>query len=93
MSTISGTVDYTGTLTKGMRLDLRSQSGGVHCTVSGSTGFAFTGSTFSGQVKVDPAFGLQTTNTSRREVRGTVGDGSAVVVLRGFSGDVVLTKK
>jgi DUF4097 and DUF4098 domain-containing protein YvlB len=93
LSNISGTVDYTGTLTKGGRLDLRSQSGGVKCTFSGSTGFSFTGSTFSGQVKVDPAFGLQTTNTSRREVRGTVGDGSAVVVLRAFSGDVVLTKK
>jgi Toastrack DUF4097 len=93
LSTISGTVDYTGTVTKGGRLDLRSQSGGVKGTLSGSTGFSFTGSTFSGQVKIDPAFGLQTTNMSRREVRGTVGDGSAVVVLRGFSGDVVLTKK
>jgi len=93
LSSLSGSVDYAGALAKGMRLDVRCQSGDVKCTLSGSTGFTFTGSTFSGQVRVDPGFGMQTTNPSRRETRGTVGDGSAVVVLRGFSGDVVLTKK
>ena len=93
IGTVSGGVEFDGTLTRNGRYDLTSHSGGVRMTTHGNVGFELTASTFSGQVRVDPPGDLKVRQSSRRETRGTVGDGSAVVNATTFSGDVVIVRK
>jgi len=93
LKSLSGSVDYTGPLTKNGRYELQTHSGNVHVTITGSVGFELQASTFSGQVRLDPPLELQRSTMTRKSARGTVGDGSAVVTATAFSGDVVITKK
>ena len=93
LKSLSGSVDYTGPLTKNGRYELQTHSGNVHVTITGSVGFELQASTFSGQVRLDPPLELQRATMTRKSARGTVGDGSAVVTATAFSGDVVITKK
>jgi DUF4097 and DUF4098 domain-containing protein YvlB len=93
LKSLSGSVDYTGPLTKSGRYELQTHSGNVHVTITGSVGFELQASTFSGQVRLDPPLELQRSTMTRKSARGTVGDGSAVVTATAFSGDVVITKK
>jgi DUF4097 and DUF4098 domain-containing protein YvlB len=105
----SGDLEYTGTLAKGGRYSLNSHSGGIRLTISGPTGFEFSGGSFSGSIRAD-ADGSVTTGRSNRatfngRTRGrggrmngealqtTFGDGSAVVTARTFSGDIILVKR
>jgi len=93
LKSLSGSVDYTGPLTKNGRYELQTHSGNVHVTITGSVGFELQASTFSGQVRLDPPLELQRSTMTRKSARGTVGDGSAVVTATAFSGNVVITKK
>lgn len=93
LKSLSGSVDYTGPLTKNGRYELQTHSGNVHVTITGSVGFELQASTFSGQVRLDPPLQLERSTLTRKSARGTVGDGSAVVTATAFSGDVVITKK
>jgi DUF4097 and DUF4098 domain-containing protein YvlB len=49
----SGDLEYTGTLAANGRYNLTSHSGNVRLTVSGATGFEFSGSSFSGSIRAD----------------------------------------
>jgi hypothetical protein len=49
--------------------------------------------TFSGSIRADASVNLKETSRSRQALRGTVGDGSAVVVATTFSGDVIVTRR
>jgi DUF4097 and DUF4098 domain-containing protein YvlB len=105
----SGDLEYTGTLAKGGRYSLNSHSGGIRLTVSGPTGFEFSGSSFSGSIRADADGRVTTgrnndrvTSNGRTRFRGgrngealqlTLGDGSAVVTARTFSGDIILMKR
>jgi DUF4097 and DUF4098 domain-containing protein YvlB len=93
LKSISGDVEYSGALARSGRYDFQAHSGAVKLTFSGSVGFDLQASTFSGQVRLEPAIQLQRSTISRRSVRGTVGDGGAVVTATAFSGDVVIVKK
>ena len=93
LKTTSGSVGYTGTLSRSGKYDLQSHSGDVTLTVIGSAGFDLTARTFSGRVQPDPALGLKGQTSERREVRGVVGDGSAVVQATTFSGNVIIVRK
>jgi hypothetical protein len=93
LKTTSGSVGYTGTLSRTGKYDLQSHSGNVTVTVIGNTGFDLTARTFSGRVQPDASLGLKTQTSERREVRGVVGDGSAVVQATTFSGNVIIVRK
>ena len=94
---ISGTVDYSGPLAKGGRYELTSHSGDIRIGVGSGTGFELEANSFSGSVRSD----LPLTNHSndgndrgrRRTVRGVFGDGSAVLSLTTFSGNIVVSKR
>ena len=91
LHTMSGNVEYTGTLVPGGRYELRTHSGDVRLTVAGGTGFELEASTFSGEVRS----GLQLrmsgeTGRRTRTVRGTYGDGRARVEASSFSGNIVI---
>lgn len=93
LKTTSGSVSYTGTLSRTGKYDLQSHSGNVTLTVIGPAGFDLTARTFSGRVQPDPGLGLKPQTSERREVRGVVGDGSAVVQATTFSGNVIIVRK
>jgi hypothetical protein len=95
---ISGDVEFTGPLARSGRYELKSHSGNVRMTLTGSTGFEIDANSFSGSVRVD---GVQLTSRTsgdeprgrRRSVRGVSGDGSALLNITTFSGNVVVAKR
>jgi DUF4097 and DUF4098 domain-containing protein YvlB len=98
LHSFSGNVEYAGGFTKGGRYEMKSHSGDVRVAVGGSTGFEVEATTFSGSVRSDVQ--LQRTDTEpatnhtrRRSIRGTYGDGSAIVQITTFSGSVVVGKR
>jgi DUF4097 and DUF4098 domain-containing protein YvlB len=96
--TVSGTLEFLGPLAKGGRYEFTSHAGDVRLKLAGSPGFELTAKTFSGDVHSDlplvlgtgeqgPAYGPE-----KRAVRGTFGDGSALVIVKTFSGSVIVGK-
>jgi DUF4097 and DUF4098 domain-containing protein YvlB len=94
LKTMAGDVEFGGPLSKNGRYELRTHSGEVTFHVTGNTGFELEASTFSGTVRAGAELGLKpSSDSTRRSVRGTVGDGSARIIAVSLSGDVVITKK
>ena len=93
--TVSGDVQFSGTLIRGGRYELSSHSGGVQVAVAGDTGFEVEATSFSGNVRSDIALNMQGTDGRRRRqsIRGVYGDGSAILDLTTFSGSIVITKR
>lgn len=102
-SSTSGTVEYSGSLSKNGRYELHSHAGEVIFVPSGNVGYEFSASTFNGSIQSNGASQNSSSTSTRggrnvgrgpssRDVHGTVGDGSAVVVLSTFSGNVVIGK-
>lgn len=91
LKSVSGNIDYQGATARGGRYELQSHSGEVRVRAEGPAGFELQVSTFSGDLRTEPATVLRAATTSRRSVRGTVGDGSAVIVATTFSGDVTIS--
>jgi DUF4097 and DUF4098 domain-containing protein YvlB len=94
IGTMSGNLQFSGPIAKAGRYDLHTQSGNVHVTPAGGSGFELQARTFSGSITTGASMSVQgsTTRGPNREVRGMIGDGSAVVIARTFSGDVVVGK-
>ncbi len=108
LKTISGNIDYTGRLVRNGRYQMQSHSGGVRITPTGNVGFDLDASTFNGDVHSDFSLNLRGSATAsatasgngftrgpriNRAVRGTYGDGGALLDVRTFSGDVVIVKR
>ena len=91
LKSVSGDIEYQGAIARGGRYELQSHSGDVRVRAEGPAGFELEVSTFSGTLRTEPAAVLRAATTSRRSLRGTVGDGSAVVVATTFSGDVTIS--
>ncbi len=100
---VSGSVEYGGSLAKNGRYDINSHSGTVRMMLAGSTGFELTANSFSGSVRSElpltiagdanardgrRSYGPRTTN-----MHATFGDGSAALVIRTFSGDIVIARR
>jgi hypothetical protein len=94
-STTSGNITYTGTLARNGHYSLKGFSGDVRLMLSGNTGFEVDGSTFSGNIRPDyPGFTIRGARTGRSQsISGSVGDGSAVLDLQTFSGNIVISKR
>jgi len=98
---VSGDITYEGPLAKNGRYDLNTHSGDVHLELAGNTGFEVNANSFSGSIRSDVPLTMGATGRSsegRRGGRGesmhaTYGDGSAVLTIRTFSGDVVISKR
>jgi DUF4097 and DUF4098 domain-containing protein YvlB len=91
IGTTDGDVTYVGPLARRGRYELKSFSGDVHFAPAGGVGFELEASTFSGRIQLEPPLTLHDATTSRRSMRGTVGDGGAAVTITTFSGDVRIT--
>ena len=96
--TVSGDVHFSGPLAKSGRYELKTHSGNVRAEIAGRTGFELDANTFSGGVHTDLTIqGAQASGgregARRKSVRGTVGDGSAVLNVTTFSGNVYVVKR
>ena len=95
-NTISGDIDYEGRLARNGRYDMQTHSGSIRVTTAANAGFDLDASTFSGDIRSEFQLRGAQSNPDRRrsrEVRGTVGDASAILTLKSFSGDVILTRR
>jgi DUF4097 and DUF4098 domain-containing protein YvlB len=103
---VSGGVEFTGTLAKSGRYDFNSHSGAVRLTLSGTTGFELTGTTFSGSIRSglpltiggtaerSPGDGvIRRRGRNDRAIQATSGDGSAVLIIHTFSGDIIISRR
>jgi len=98
---VSGSVEYSGALSKGGRYDINSHSGSVRLTLATDTGFELNATSFSGTIRSDlpVTIGPTTARNDRRRpgpghsTHAMFGDGSATLTIRTFSGDVVIAKR
>jgi hypothetical protein len=105
--TISGDLQFGGPLAKAGRYEFNSHSGDVRLSLQGAVGFEITASTFSGDLRSDLQLSGRGSSPAtlpagdddddgghgprRQDLRGTFGDGSAIVMVQTFSGDLVVT--
>jgi len=103
---ISGSLDYAGQIAKTGRYELKSHSGNVRFLLLTPGGFELDANSFTGNIRSDLPIELrgvmqeQQTGRGRggrmgigRKIQGVHGDGSAVIEITTFSGDIVITKK
>src|SRR5712691_3654698 len=98
MRTVQGNLDYSGELVRNGRYEFTSHSGDIRLALSGITGFELVANTFSGTVRSDFAFNRGRGAEGQavqgpRVIRGAVGDASAMLVLRAFSGDISIARR
>jgi len=104
VKSVSGSFEYGGTLNKSGRYDINLHSGTARMMLAGSTGFELNANSFSGTVRSElPLTIAGDTNANSRNRRAfgprtttmhaTFGDGSAALVIRTFSGDIVIAKR
>jgi DUF4097 and DUF4098 domain-containing protein YvlB len=102
--TLSGDIEFHGSLSRGGRYELNAHSGNVRLILPrNTTGFEMDASTFSGTVRSDFPVTLRATprdddprgrrSTATRAIRGSFGDAGAILALRSFSGNVVITRQ
>ena len=94
---LSGEVEFTSPVIKGGRYEFNSHSGSVRLTVTGGGGYEVEANSWSGNVQSDVTLsgGGETAGRGprRKSVRGVVGDGSAMVEITTFSGNVHIIKR
>ncbi len=100
LRTVNGDVHFVGPMAKGGRYELNSHSGDINVQPTGGGGFELSARTFSGELRTDlpltmapdPAGAGDIPGLPKnRDIRGTFGDGSAMLVVRTFSGDLMLS--
>ncbi|MDO8836966.1 MAG: DUF4097 family beta strand repeat-containing protein [Vicinamibacterales bacterium] len=90
---VSGNLTFSGPLAKAGRYALKSHSGDVVFKILNTMGFEVNATSFSGDIHSDVPLtvrfgGDESRRGRRQEMRGTFGDGSAVLELNTFSGNV-----
>ena len=94
---LSGEVEFTSPVIKGGRYEFNSHSGSVLLAVTGGGGYEVEANSWSGNVQSDVTLsgGVQDAGRGprRKSVRGVVGDGSAIVEITTFSGNVHIIKR
>lgn len=94
VQSVSGDIRFDGPLARSGRYELKSHSGEVRVAIAGAAGFEVDANTFSGDVRSDFPITIQGDDRRRRHsVHGVYGDGSAVLNLNTFSGNIVITKR
>ena len=95
-TTVSGEVEYDGTIDANGRYEFHSHSGDIRLEIPEATGAQFTVATFSGSLDSEFTLTLQPGQRSTgrpRRFEFTLGSGSARVTAESFSGDIVLARR
>ena len=96
---VSGTVDFSGRLATKGRYEFQSHSGDVRVAPVGASGFSIEASTFNGDLRSDFPLTLQGnppnsfTRRNTRGIRGSFGEGGAVLTVQSFSGNITIVKR
>jgi DUF4097 and DUF4098 domain-containing protein YvlB len=92
---ISGDITFAGDLMPNGRYELTSHSGSIRLAIAAGTGFQVEASSFSGSITSDIPVTMTGGQSGRRNraLRGTVGNGGAVLDLTTFSGTILITKR
>ena len=98
---VSGAIEYSGSIAKSGRYDMNSHSGSIRVALTNAPGFEVTAATFSGSIRSDFPLTIGGDSDRRgdrrgingRSIRATFGDGSATLTLRTFSGNIVIEKR
>lgn len=107
VKTVSGTVEYAGGIAKGGRYEINAHSGTVRLLLTNPAGFELNANSFSGSIRSelpltisgdsarrnDSPRGRRDSGGNSHSMRGTFGDGSATLVVRTFSGDIIIAKR
>ena len=101
VKSMSGSVEYSGGVSRTGRYSLTSHSGTIRLTLANPSGFELNADTFSGSIRSD--FAVTLGGTSARDDRRRIGpghsthavfgDGGATLTIRTFSGDIVIAKR
>jgi len=107
VKTVSGNIEYGGGIARGGRYEINGHSGTVRLLLSNPGGFELNANSFSGSIRSELPLTIGG-DASRRDDRGprgrrdganshamraTFGDGSATIVIRTFSGDIIIAKR
>jgi DUF4097 and DUF4098 domain-containing protein YvlB len=96
---ISGNIEFDAPLSRGGRYEFSTHSGNVRLVLPAAPGFELDANSFSGSIRSDLPVTLRSGSDdnrrgpNRRAIRGSYGDGSALISVRSHSGDVVIVKK
>ena len=95
--TVSGSVEYRGTLNKGGRYEFKSHSGDIDLAMPEGVGATFSVSTFSGSVDSSIPMTLQPSEDMAPKRRSksmefSIGGGGARITVRTFSGDITIRR-
>jgi DUF4097 and DUF4098 domain-containing protein YvlB len=98
---VSGDVEYVGTLAPTGRYEFNSHSGTVRVQLPAAVGFELDADSFSGAIRSefpmtlggDANADIRGSGRRGRSLRATYGDGKATLMVRTFSGDVLLVKR
>jgi DUF4097 and DUF4098 domain-containing protein YvlB len=107
VKSVSGNVEYSGAIVKTGRYEINSHSGTVRLLLANPAGFELNANSFSGSIRSELPLTIGgnaagrdgNTRGGRRDaannhsMRATFGDGSATLVVRTFSGDIIITKR
>ena len=91
-SSVSGEIEYTGTINPQGRYYLKSHSGEITVLIPGNSAFDLEAKTFSGGINSDFEITMSG-SISAKEISGAVNGGGARLELKTFSGDVILRKR
>ena len=105
-ASVSGNVEYAGGIAKGGRYEINAHSGTVRLLLANPGGFELNANSFSGSIRSDLPLTIGGDATRRNDsprgrrdavnnhsMRATFGDGSATIVVRTFSGDIIIDKR
>ena len=101
VKSVSGSIEYTGSIVRTGRYEINTHSGDVRLTLSNPPGFELTANSFSGAVRSDLPLTIGgdsgdrgvRAGRERHNMRATFGDGSATLSIRTFSGAIVIAKR
>jgi hypothetical protein len=99
---ISGNIEFDAPLSRGGRYEFTTHSGDVRLVLPAAPGFELDANSFSGSIRSDLPITLRAGSdpddrrrgsSNRRTIRGSYGDGSALISVRSHSGSVIILKK
>jgi DUF4097 and DUF4098 domain-containing protein YvlB len=107
VKSVSGSVEYAGGITRGGRYEINAHSGTVRLALANPAGFELNANSFSGSIRSELPLTIggdaarrdggnprgRRDSVNNHSMRATFGDGSATLVVRTFSGDIIISKR
>ena len=106
VKSVSGSVEYSGGVAKGGRYEINAHSGTVRLLLANPAGFELNATSFSGSIRSELPLTIggdsarrngdprrRREGDSNHSMRATFGDGSATILVRTFSGDIIIAKR